>query len=217
MDLSLLATLGVIHSVALMSPGPDVAMVLRVASSNPPRVALLTATGISLAILLHTLASLTGLSLIIQSSPWLFGLVQLAGASYLGWMGLGALRGALAQWRARSDGAFSRAAPLPLSPFKGFTLGLATNLLNPKALVFFLTLFSALITPQVNLATKSAAAVLLLLLSLAWFCLLALLLTKPGFQAWLKRMQLPIDALTGGLFLLVSVGILGNLLLGLLA
>ncbi len=89
-DLHLLLTLGTIHLLALASPGPDFALILKIASREQRSTALAAAVGISLAILVHTVLSLTGVSLAIQGSHTLFVLVQLFGALYLGWMGLGA-------------------------------------------------------------------------------------------------------------------------------
>lgn len=246
MDFSLLMTLGVIHCVALISPGPDFAIVVKIATQETRATALAAAIGISVAILLHSILSLTGLSLIIQSSPALYLLVQILGASYLGWMGIGALRSAWNSLRpkltrtekevvaeamgnmAPSDTDVATAEPwaqmpsagtaaplaatVPMTQIQGFIKGLYTNLLNPKALVFFLTLFSALLTVQISLATKVAAALLLLLLSLIWFGSLALVLSRPAIQRRLQRLMPGIDALIGLVFVAVALAIFKNLL-----
>ncbi|MCL1049182.1 LysE family transporter [Shewanella abyssi] len=212
MDLQLLLSLAVIHTIALASPGPDFALVLKLSTQENRTVALASALGISVAILGHTLLSLTGLSFIIHSSEQLFMLVQLAGASYLAWMGIGAMRAALAHWRdpvaldkmQKSEG---------LSIKNGFLQGLYTNLLNPKALVFFITLFSTLITPQVSLMTKSTAAVLLFTLSLIWFSFIAMVLTKPKVQIKLKKASPVINLITGLVFISVSLVIISGVLL----
>ena len=67
---SLFLTLGLVHLVALASPGPDFALILRTSLNRP--TALGAALGIALAILLHATLSLTGISLLIASQPWLF-------------------------------------------------------------------------------------------------------------------------------------------------
>lgn len=226
MDLSLLMTLALIHSVALVSPGPDFAIVVKIATQEARSTALAAAVGISMAILLHSILSLTGLSLVIKGSPALYLLVQLLGASYLGWMGIGALKAAWTSLRLAlkpkhaSVGAEVMAdVEIPeednntgaMGPLKGFIKGLYTNLLNPKALVFFITLFSALITPEVTVPTKVAAALLLLGLSLVWFGALALVLSRPAIQRRLRRLMPGIDALIGLVFVSVALAILHNL------
>ncbi|MCE9687118.1 LysE family transporter [Shewanella sp. AS16] len=224
MDLSLLLTLGVIHSLALISPGPDFAIMVKIATQQLRSTALATAVGISLAILVHTTLSLTGVSLLIKSSHFLYLAVQLGGASYLAWMGVGALssvvrRVSSAGVRPANPAAAEHAAPpaplahvRPMSRRQGFFAGLYTNLLNPKALVFFLTLFSALITPEVKADTKMAAALLLLLLSLAWFGFLALVLSNPRVQLGLERFMPVIDGIIGVIFITVAAAIIYGLL-----
>ncbi|QYJ77206.1 LysE family transporter [Shewanella sp. FJAT-52076] len=220
MDFTLLGSIAVIHAIALASPGPDFAIMLKVSRYQTRAVAMMTALGIAAAILAHTLASLTGLSLLIHTTPWLFGAVQALGAAYLGYMGLGALISVRKQFLLRRELPLSSqstptdAPPNPdsmLSTAKGFRLGLYTNLLNPKALVFFLTLFSAMVGPEVNSATRMALLVLMFALSFAWFGLLAVLLTKNSSQRALVRLGPIIDLVTGVLFLMVSVAILFGL------
>lgn len=197
-------SLAIIHSVALMSPGPDFALVVKLASQQQRQVAIAGAVGIALAILIHCILSLTGISIVIQSSPVLFICVQLAGATYLGWMGLSAVKGAMAQWRAKQQLTRLDNQQPQLSRSQGFLQGLYTNLLNPKALVFFITLFSAMITPQTQLLTKVSAALLLLVLSLAWFCIIALFLSRPNIQQKLLNASALINLLTGALFIIAS-------------
>ncbi|PTA49226.1 lysine transporter LysE [Shewanella morhuae] len=227
MDLSLLLTLGVIHTVALISPGPDFAIMVKIATQQRRNTALAAAAGISVAILAHTILSLTGVSLVIKSSHILYLVVQIAGASYLAWMGFSALRSGMAMWRkpfASVDEAnnnvqetsvynVSKTRVIPMSQRQGFLTGLYTNLLNPKALVFFLTLFSALITPDVTASTKLVSAVLLFVLSLAWFGLLAVMLSKAQVQLKLQRLTPTIDVVIGVIFISVAVAIVTNLVL----
>lgn len=227
MDLSLLLTLGVIHTVALISPGPDFAIMVKIATQQRRNTALAAAAGISVAILAHTILSLTGVSLVIKSSHILYLVVQIAGASYLAWMGFSALRSGMAMWRkplASVDEAndnvqetsvdkVSKTRVIPMSQRQGFLTGLYTNLLNPKALVFFLTLFSALITPDVTVSTKLVSAVLLFVLSLAWFGLLAVMLSKAQVQLKLQRLTPTIDVVIGVIFMSVAVAIVTNLVL----
>lgn len=224
MDLSLLLTLALIHAVALVSPGPDFAIMVKIATQQSRSAAVAAAVGISVAIVAHTILSLTGVSLVIKSSHTLYLLVQIIGACYLAWMGWGALRAAFAvlatpkgsQGVNDSGMAGSAVTPVPLgttmSPKQGFLTGFYTNLLNPKALVFFLTLFSALITPSVTVSTKVAAAMLLLLLSLLWFGFLALMLSKVQVQRKLQRLTPVIDTVIGVIFIAVAFAIVSNLL-----
>ncbi|MFS1163508.1 LysE family translocator [Aeromonas salmonicida] len=187
---SLFLTIGLIHLIALASPGPDFALILRTSLHRP--TALGAALGIALAILLHATLSLTGISLLIAEHPWLFMAVKVVGALYLGWLGWGALKAGGEQqgWR------------------KGIGSGLATNLLNPKALLFFMGLLAAMVTPQVDGLTRGLLVLELFLLSLVWFGVLAWSLSTPRAQRLLGRIQRPLNLVTGLLFGAVSLSIL---------
>ncbi|MGL4938443.1 LysE family translocator [Shewanella sp.] len=228
MDFSLLLTLALIHTVALISPGPDFAIMVKIATQQSRLTAMATALGISTAILLHTLFSLTGVSLLITRSQTLYLLIQMIGAGYLAWMGLGALRagmgalcakprawsGTAAKSALAQDGPKARsgaALNADLSVGRGFLAGFYTNLLNPKALVFFLTLFSALISPSVSFSTQLAATLGLFTLSLLWFGLLAAFLSRAQVQLRLQRLTLLIDTVIGLIFITVALAILLNL------
>ncbi|MCG9737480.1 LysE family translocator [Shewanella insulae] len=204
LQLHLLLSLAIIHTVALASPGPDFALVVRLAAQEERNTAVAAALGLAVAITLHTLLSLTGVSLIIKGSPGLFMAVQLIGASYLGWMGIGAIRAAIAHWRDVQHLSTEKVAERGIGSAQGFMQGISTNLLNPKALVFFITLFSTLITPDVTLSTKVAATAMMFALSLGWFSLIALVLSHPRMQLKMKRATPSINLLTGLLFIFVA-------------
>lgn len=209
MDWQLLATIGMIHSLALISPGPDFALMVKIASQQTRQTALAAALGIAIAILVHTILSLTGVSLLIHSSPVLYTIVQLCGASYLGWMGIGALKSA---FRIQEGASTLNETSPAISAISGFNRGLLTNLLNPKALVFFITLFSTLMTPSISFNTRIAAAVLLFTLSAAWFGLLAILLSKPKMQRKFQQFNRLVNGLIGFVFISVSSLILYQLI-----
>lgn len=210
-EYQLLLSLALIHTLALASPGPDFALVVKLATQAQRRTALASALGLAVAITLHTLLSLTGISLIIKSAENLYIAVQLIGATYLAWMGLGAIREAIMHWRDKKQLQISSTSHRELTVLQGFIQGLSTNLLNPKAMVFFITLFSTLISPTVNLETKVAITLLMFLLSLIWFSLIALVLSKPVIQQKMQRATPMINLITGLLFVSVSLVIINGL------
>ena len=208
METQLFITLAGIHLLALMSPGPDFALMLTKAT-GPRASALAAAAGISVAILVHTLLSLSGISLIIQNSPTLFTLVKVAGSLYLGWMGVSMLRAGLTPSIAPADDESVAIA----SGRNDFMQGFYTNMLNPKALVFFLTLFSSLVSIDASWGDKLIICIIMFGLSFAWFGLLAFGLTSGGLHAWLKRKTCLLNNLSGILFVVVAISILANLLI----
>ena len=202
---SLFLTLGLVHLVALASPGPDFALILRTSLHRP--TALGAALGIALAILLHATLSLTGISLLIASQPWLFLAVKLVGALYLGWLGWGALMAA----RQQSSAVMQSAANELRGWGKGVRAGIATNLLNPKALVFFIGMLAAMVSPEVDGVARSLLVVELFIISVCWFGMLAWSLSTSRAQQLLQRVQRPLNLVTGVLFATVSLSILASM------
>jgi threonine/homoserine/homoserine lactone efflux protein len=80
------------HLLAVASPGPDFAIVLRQSLRHGRRTAIWTSVGVGMAITLHVTYSLLGLGLILKSSAVAFDIVKYSGAAYLAWLGWQALR-----------------------------------------------------------------------------------------------------------------------------
>ncbi|MCG6450770.1 LysE family translocator, partial [Vibrio parahaemolyticus] len=139
------------HFIALMSPGPDVALVVQNATRYGRQTGVYIALGLSFGILLHSLLSLTGVSYLVHQQPLLFALLQLCGGGYLLYLGNGALRATLANWLQAPGELSSKPALLLSNKRQAFSRGLMTNLLNPKALVFFVSLMSTLVPAGMSL------------------------------------------------------------------
>lgn len=215
-EISILTTLAVVHLVALASPGPDFALVVQAAGKHGRRAGLAIALGISLAILVHSVLSITGVSLLIAQMPTLGIILKAAGGAFLLYLGIGALKTIPARLR-QGDGPLVGAAEVSMTVRQATVRGFITNLLNPKALVFFLSLITSLVPSQMSVAGKGAAIGILWGLSFAWFALLSYLLTGERVQQQLQRMAVWIDLLCGSVFALVGGGILVSLMLSVIS
>ena len=215
-EVTTLATLVTVHIVALMSPGPDFALVVQNAGRYGRQTGIMIALGLSLGILLHSILSLTGASLLIHQHPMLFALLQAAGGSYLLWLGVGALKGTWQHWQQRHQaeaGQPSKSSQRVLANRKqALAKGFTTNILNPKALVFFISLLSTLVPASMSLGGKATAIGLLWITSFLWFALLAWLLTGARLQQKLKQWTLWIDATCGALFTVIGSLILVSII-----
>lgn len=210
-ETSILITLASVHFVALMSPGPDVALVIQNASRYGRQTGVYIALGLSCGILLHLLLSLTGVSYLVHQQPTLFAVLQLLGGSYLLYLGSGAMQSFWRQCRkpAAQTLLTGHGPALMLNNNReAFSKGFLTNLLNPKALVFFISLLSSLIPAGMSFTGKSLALVILWGLSLIWFASLAWLLSTARLQRKLQSLSLYIDGLCGIIFILISISIL---------
>lgn len=137
-----LYVVGVVFIVLL--PGPNSLYVLGLAARRGVRTGYVGACGIFLGDSVLMVLAAAGLAGLLQTVAWLFVAVKLAGAAYLAWLGLGMLRGALRSWR-RADAS----APPPARADAAHPLGKALfiSLLNPKAILFFISFFIQFVEP----------------------------------------------------------------------
>ncbi len=207
-EASILATLAGVHFIALMSPGPDVALVVQNATRYGRQTGVYIALGLSFGILLHSLLSLTGVSYLVHQQPVLFAILQFCGGSYLLYLGVGALKATFRNWKRTSSTPKEDSALLLSNKRQAFSRGFMTNILNPKALVFFVSLMSTLVPASMSLTGKSIALLILWGLSLVWFATLAWMLSTKHLQAKLHSVSHYIDILCGAVFSLIGSMIL---------
>ena len=211
-EVNVLVTLATVHLIALMSPGPDFALVVQNASRHGRHTGIAIAVGLSCGILLHSILSLTGISYLVHQYPILFIALEIGGGSYLLYLGCLSLHSTVTGWNATPSAPHS--APITLlfhSHRQAFTRGLMTNILNPKALVFFISLMSSLVPADMSLSGKGFALLILFGLSLFWFSLLAWMLSTKALQKKLHEATVYIDGLCGAVFTIIGVSILWQL------
>ncbi len=191
-------TVALVHLLAVASPGPDFAVILRQALCQSRRNALLTAAGVGAGILVHVTYSLLGIGLLIQQSLLLFNILKVVGALYLSWIAIQCLR-------ARAGGVHVAAEPaLAQRGLAAFRLGFLTNTLNPKATLFFVSLFSVVISPGTPVALQTAYGVYMALATGLWFALVATFFTLPRVRRSFNRFGHWLDRLMGGVLLLLA-------------
>lgn len=134
--------LGTIFIVLL--PGPNSMYVTTVASRFGLAAGYRGAAGIFVGdLVLMTLAA-TGVASLFQANPTLFIGLKYAGAAYLVFLGLGLLRAAVARWRDTEEKAVQRQ---DLGPGRPFQVALAISLMNPKAILFYVSFFIQFVSP----------------------------------------------------------------------
>ena len=172
-----------VHLMAVASPGPDFAIVLRYAVRFGRQQALAASIGIGVAILLHITWSLVGIAVLIQTTPWLFKALSIAGASYLAYVGVMALKSQPPSVSEQpTDESANEKVP---SAKRAFIAGFITNGLNPKATLFFLSLFAVIISPITPLIYKIGYGIYMSIATAAWFCMLSVVLTHTKVRGFL--------------------------------
>ena len=175
-------TVALIHLLAVASPGPDFAVVVRESVTHGRRAGTWTAFGVGTAIFLHVGYSLLGIGLIVSQSIMLFNVLKWAAAAYLVYIGFKALRA-----RPASAGEALQVSTVERTPRAAYIAGFMTNGLNPKATLFFLSLFTVVIDPHTPLLVQAGYGVYLAVATGLWFCLVALLFSQARVRAAFAR------------------------------
>lgn len=190
--------------VSAMVPGLDFTMVLRQSIANGRRAALFTSFGIASSILVHGTYTIFGVGLVISQSLLLFGLLKFAGAAYLVWLGIGALRAPAPK---APDALLKNLPHGDMSAFTAWRQGFLTNLLNPKAVVFFLALFTSLVSVGTSVPIKSFYVLTMSVMLFSWFALVSLFFTMPQVRAGFYRFGKWFNRATGAAFIFLAVSV----------
>lgn len=170
-----LLSLAALWFVAVLTPGPNMLFFSGMALSSSARALAAAGAGIVLGTGLWGFAGLFGLLWLLEAVPTLVLAVKIAGGAYLAWIGLKILRGSLARPQP-AEGTPPERSPPPLSPARAFSLGLATNLANPKSLVFVTSLFAVTRIAEAPLAVGLLGVGIMMAMSASSYVLFGLTL-----------------------------------------
>ncbi len=190
--------------LAAASPGPDFIIAVRNSVLHSQRAGILTAIGIGLGVLVHVTYCILGIGAVINQSVMLFSIIKYVGAAYLIYIGIKALRSkGYDQEKIIGNDQNKNRADMP--PLKALLNGFWTNVLNPKATLFFLALFTQVIDSETTLGTQiiygtSAAFVITI-----WFSFVSIALNQRHVRRSFMASAKWIDRICGGL--LVALGV----------
>ncbi len=193
--------IGTLHFLAVISPGPDFAMVVKTALTQPRKPAIFTALGIALGIFVHVSYCILGLAIIITKSLLLFSAIKYCGAIYFIYLGVQGLRAKAPDTQLNNP--INTVAPIRI--FTALKRGFLCNVLNPKATMFFLGLFTLVVKPATPLSIQVLYGIEMVSITFLWFSALALIITHPSVKTKMARFQYFITKLMGVLLLLFGV------------
>ncbi|MFW6766176.1 LysE family translocator [Acinetobacter pittii] len=168
-------TLALIHFMAVILPGPDFVVTVRQSVRYGYLIGCLTAIGIGVGISVHVFYTLVGIGFLIQQSEWFMSLIRTAGAAYLlylGWQCLRSQPNTTIEINGQADG------DTP-SLFKAFTMGFLTNALNPKATIFFLAIFTTIVSTTTPMKVQVFYGVWMCMVNAIWFMVVSVLFAQP--------------------------------------
>lgn len=224
------ATLLITFTIAVMSPGPDFLATLHMSLSRGRRHGIGTGLGIGIGTSLWAVGTMAGIVAIISSSPTIFLIVRLVGATFLAVYGARIL---LSTYRKHADSKSTSSDSIneggaenpselggtetgddfegteDYPRWKAFRLGfLTTTVGNPKAVIFFTTLFAAMLPTTITFAEGALLTVLMVLISSTWFTLVASAASIPAFIRGYEKLHTPIDVLLGSLFVVLGLALI---------
>ncbi len=198
-----LASLMAIFAFAIVSPGADLAMVMRQSLTHGRRAAIITSFGIGASLMVHVTYTVLGLGLIISQSIYLFNIVKWCGVAYLVYIGFKALRAGKADLSVEAMGGGE--ARGEQTALRAFGLGFLVNALNPKAVFFFLSIFSTVVGAHTPIAVKFGYGLVMAPCLIAWFVGVSLFMTTPRMRAAFARASQWIDRTSGLVFIALGI------------
>ena len=202
-----LSILGLFY-LTVITPGPDFLAVVQASLNKGLKSGVCTALGIGCGLLFHCTYSVLGISWLIQQYPVAFSVIRILGGLYIGYLGIQSLRSkSIAPIDENSN------EPKEESVFSrgGFITGLLVNLLNVKAMVWFIFFFSSVIPESFGLSLRALFALCSLIGATVIFCLLALFISQQTVRTTLQKMGRTVNIIIGLAFLFIAIDILYGL------
>ena len=198
--MSELLILASITLLAAISPGPDMVVVMKNAIKST-RLGYMTALGVWLAILIHIAYCIAWVGLIISQSIVLFSLIKTLGALYLLYL-------SYQLFRAKKEGSTHIEASKNQTNFSAFREGFLTNAMNPKATLFFLSVFTQVIDPHTLIVTQVMYGVMMASIVWIWFMILTTIMNFSLVKKHLTKVQYYLHKVMWALLLFLGIKIL---------
>jgi len=200
--LTLIGTATLVHLMALISPGPDFIMAVRNSLVYSKKTGLWTAVGFGFGIAVHIFYCLAGLAVVISQSILIFNTIKLLGAGYLIYIGLKSFYAKssklnVGEYKTKTD----------ISALSAIKTGFLTNVLNPKATLFFLSLFTFVISPTTPFVIMLIIGGIMILNTILWFSLVAILLSHKRVRTVFEKFQNIFNKTFGGLLIVLGIKI----------
>jgi RhtB (resistance to homoserine/threonine) family protein len=195
-------TIASVHLLAVASPGPDFAIVLKHSISYGRRAAMVTSIGVGVGILIHVAYSLLGIGILIKTTPVLFQMFSYVAGAYLLFLGWGAIRSPSPK---NIDNVKVENVIQLISDKKAFMVGFLTNGLNPKATLFFLSVFAVAVSPDTPNVIKLAYGLYLALATGIWFCVLSFFLSSKKVTRFISKRGYWFDRIMGVVLILLAI------------
>lgn len=163
------------HALALMSPGPDFVVCLRNSLNNGRAAGVYTALGFATGVGFHVLWLFAGMSYMLSSTEVILQVLQYAGAIYLMYLGvMGVVKKPVFSTVISKENKEGK----PVNLLQNYRQGVITNFLNPKAVLFFLGLYTVLLSKNLAAVNFWVIGIGMVVLTAVWFSFVSVVLTN---------------------------------------
>lgn len=203
-DLSVILTVLALYVAIVVSPGPNFALVSRLALSREDKAAWGATLGLAMAATFYGLLAMVGLSAFLQQVGWLTRIVQIGGGLYLIWLGVQAWGNAGAVTNTAETGEISLIADRR-ETWRGVRLGALVNLSNPKGIAFFVSLYAVAVPPDAAVWAKATILVSSFAIEIAWYGLVVVALSTGRARRVYDRCRAWIERAIGGVLIVFGM------------
>lgn len=196
----MIGTVTLIHILAVISPGPDLIVAVKNSILYSRKTGFWTAFGFGLGISIHIFYCIAGLALIISKSILIFSIVKLLGAGYLIYIGIKSIFAKSSKIEIEST-----RQKTDISPFEAVKIGFLTNVLNPKATLFSLGVFTLVISPETPSLILAILSIIMVINTTLWFSLVAIFFTQKRIRNVFNKFQIIFNKVLGGLLICLGV------------
>ncbi|MCC4274358.1 LysE family translocator [Marinomonas communis] len=202
MTLTIWLSLLTICLLGAMSPGPSLVMVTKHSLAGGKANGLAAAWAHAFGIGVYAFISMVGLAVIFHQLPWLYQIISYAGAAYLIYLGVNAIR-------SKGGIAAKLEAGQTMSVWQSAKEGLLISLLSPKIALFFAALFSPFVASVHSIDDKMLMVMTPFIIDGLWYTLITLMLSNQRLLNGLRKKAVLIDRLSG----LILVALAGKIIL----
>jgi RhtB (resistance to homoserine/threonine) family protein len=184
--------------LVMVSPGPDMVLVLRNTLVGGRHAGLHTSTGVLCGNLVHITYCVLGIGLLISQSIVAFSLLKYAAAAYLVYLGVLSFRAG-----AKTLDISDVAARQPARSW--FVQGFVNNLLNPKGTLFYLGVFTTVITAATPANTALVLVFIMMSVSASFWVVFVYTLDRPTIREFVERSQQAVNRISGALLIFLGI------------
>lgn len=200
--------IALIHFLAVVMPGPDLIMTVQQSIRYGRSSGIYTALGIGVGISVHVIYTLIGIGAIMHTTPWLFNTIKVIGGIYIFYLGIQLIR---SRNSTLTISVSSDQAPASQSRFKSFVIGFMTNATNPKATLFFVAIFTTVVSSSTPIIVQTFYGIWMCIATALWFTVVSMLFSNTQIRQRFLSMGSKVEKIMGVVLILFAIRLVWSL------